>query len=146
MEQELRLQIVLEKPTPGVDFGLQKGSGNAYETIQTQRSAGADLSFTCTARVKSDSFNKESPVLLGPFVQGPPDSRFVYLDIGKTAGQHDTEWSRRLKIPLTGISWEMIHQLGENPGQMLVTQVPGTGKDGSPNCATVKPFAGWRIS
>ncbi|GAB3695002.1 hypothetical protein GCM10027592_16570 [Spirosoma flavus] len=146
MEQEIRLQIVLEKPTPGVDFGLQKGSGHTYETIQTQRSTGADLSFTCTARVKGNSTNNQSLILLGPFVQGPPDGRFVYLNIGKSAGQHDTEWSRRLKVPLTGLSWEMILQLAQNPDQMLITQVPGTGKDGSPNCATVKPFGGWRIN
>lgn len=33
MESELNLRIVLEKPTAGVDFGLQKGCGNDYETL-----------------------------------------------------------------------------------------------------------------
>jgi hypothetical protein len=30
-------------------------------------------------------------------------------------------------------------------GQLLETRVPGTGKDGSPSCATVKPFPGWNV-
>lgn len=37
MERELTLRIVLEKPLAGVDFGLQKGRGSEYETIQKQR-------------------------------------------------------------------------------------------------------------
>jgi Family of unknown function (DUF5990) len=27
--------------------------------------------------------------------------------------------------------------------KILETKVPGTGRDGGPNCATVKPFEGW---
>jgi len=27
----------------------------------------------------------------------------------------------------------------------METSIPGTGKDGGPNCATVKPFNGWKI-
>jgi len=34
MKQELTLKIVLENPPSGVDFGLQKGSGNKYETFK----------------------------------------------------------------------------------------------------------------
>jgi hypothetical protein len=26
---------------------------------------------------------------------------------------------------------------------LLETRVPGTGRDGGPNCGTVKPFTGW---
>ena len=37
MAPELTLRIVIEQPPAGVDFGLQKGRGNAYETVQTQR-------------------------------------------------------------------------------------------------------------
>ena len=28
--------------------------------------------------------------------------------------------------------------------RIFETRVPGTGRDGGPNCATVKPFAGWK--
>ncbi|HXM35533.1 MAG TPA: DUF5990 family protein, partial [Pyrinomonadaceae bacterium] len=104
MESELTVRIVLEKPPAGVDFGLQKGRGHDYETIQRQRSKAKNLSFELSVRIKANRENA-LPTFLGPMVQGPPDQRFVYLDIGRYAGQADTCWSRRLKIPLVGITW-----------------------------------------
>lgn len=138
MDRELTLRIILEKPTAGVDYGLQKGHGSNYETVQTQRSVGKDLRFECNVRVSSAKDG--SPNFLGPFAQGPAGQKFVYIDIGTYAGQIETCWSRRLKIPLDGITWEMI-----DAAKRLETRVPGTGKDGSPACATVKPFAGWQV-
>jgi hypothetical protein len=137
MERELQLRIVLEKPPGGIDFGLQEGKGSSYNIVQRQRSqAGRDLSFEFTVRV-AESDGKE-PNLLGPYAQGPRDGRFVYISIGTYAGQEDSQWSRRLKVPLQGISWKLV-----NAG-VLETRVPGTAKDGSPTCATVKPFGGWK--
>jgi hypothetical protein len=144
MEHELTLRIVLEKPPPGVDFGLQKGHGSDYATVQTQRSGSKDLQFNFTVRVR-DGRCDAAPNFLGPFVQGPPGERFVYLDIGLFAGQADSCWSRRLKIPLRGITWEMIEQVSANSDSVLEAHVPGTGRDGGPSCATVKPFAGWNV-
>lgn len=144
MESEITLEIILIKPTPAVVFGLQKGSGNNYETVQKQMSTSNDLSFTFTIKVKGDPVKDKFPKLSGPFVQGPTDNKFVYIDIGTYAGQTDTVWSRRLKIPLTGITWEDIDSLTSG-NSMLQTRVAGTGKDGGPNCATVKPFEGWHI-
>ncbi len=145
MEAEINLQIVLVQPTPAVLFGLQKGSGSIYETVQKQKSASQDLLFTFPITIKGDKGKDASPKFSGPFVQGPAGSKFVYIDIGKCAGQFDTAWSRRLKVPLTGITWDMIDKLITEPTLLLETNVPGTGKDGGPNCATVKPFEGWRI-
>jgi hypothetical protein len=142
MEQELTFRIVLESPPPGVDFGLQKGSGGDYEVVQKQRSTRGDLRFEFDVRIKEGKDG--SPTLLGPFVQGPPHERFVYIDIGTYAGQTDTLWSRRLKIPFRDITWDVVKQAmrGEH---VLETHVPGTGRDGGPTCATVKPFAGWQV-
>jgi Family of unknown function (DUF5990) len=142
MDQELKLRIILESPPPGVDYGLQKGGGNDYEVTQKQRSKTGDLQFEFDARLKEGKDGL--PVLLGPFVHGPPQERFVYLDIGTYAGQTDTPWSRRLKVPLRDITWDMVKQ-ASRAGHVLETRVPGTGKDGSPTCATVKPFAGWKV-
>ena len=125
---DVKLRIILENPPAGVDFGLQRGRGNDYETVQKQRSAGADLTFEFSVPWK------QGPG--GPFVQGKPGERFVYLDIGTAAGQIDSCWSRRLKIPLSGIE----------PAGSYETRVKGTAKDGGPNCGTVKPFAGWQAS
>jgi len=144
MECELALRIVLEKPPVGVDFALQKGKGNNYETVQKQRSGTHDLRFEFTARAVPGAKNAD-PNLLGPFVQGPSGARFVYIDIGTAAGQLGSIWSRRLKIPLTGITVEILSRIEKDPTLILETHVPGTAKDGGPNCATVKPFAGWKL-
>ena len=145
MERELTLRIILEQPLPGVDFGLQKGSGNNYETVQTVTSKSDDLHFEFSVRVRPGKDGL--PNFLGPFVQGPTQARFVYLDIGSCAGQTNTFWSRRLKIPLSGITSELIEQASKRSSSpaALETRVPGTGKDGGPTCGTVKPFAGWKL-
>jgi hypothetical protein len=130
-DMELKLRIWLESPPAGVDFALQKGRGHGYSCVQIQRSTGSDLCFEFTAEVNGPSFS-------GPFVQGPKGSQFVYIDIGTAAGQMNTPWSRRLKVPLNGIPSKLVEQA------TLETRVPGTGRDGGPNCATVKEFDGWR--
>src|SRR5690242_19689629 len=142
VENELTLRIVLEAPPPGVDFGLQEGHGNDCRTVQTQRSKSSDLIFTFSVRAKQNSSGEV--VFLGPFTQGPPQGRFVYLDIGTYAGQKDTPWSRRLKIPLRGISWEMVER-ARRSSRVLETRVRGTGRDGGPTCGTIKPFNGWTL-
>ena len=143
MEIDILFRITLEMPPPGVDFALQKGKGRKYETVQKQRSDVGDLKFEFTARVKGD--NSSMIDFHGPFVQGPLGERFVYIGIGKYAGQANTPWSRRLKIPLSGITLEIINPLPADSTIILETKVPGTGKDGGPNCATVKPFSGWKL-
>jgi Family of unknown function (DUF5990) len=140
MEQELTFRIILEKPPAGVDFGLQQGRGSNYEVVQKQRSKTGDLHFEFNARVKD---GKDGPTLLGPFVQGPPHERFVYLDIGTYAGQTNTPWSRRLKIPLRGITPDVIKE-ASNAEHVLQIRIQGTGKDGGPSCGTIKPFPGWK--
>ena len=144
MEREISLRIVVERPPAGVFFGLQKGSGSEYETVQTVESKSADLQFEFNVRVREGK--DDLPNFLGPFVQGPTHERFVYLDIGTYAGQTNTPWSRRLKIPLRGITFELIAQTAKSSSAALEARVAGTGKDSGPSCGTVKPFEGWRPS
>src|SRR3954454_20294928 len=143
MDVELRLRIVLERPPAGADFGLQLGKGADYKTIQTQRSQGDDLRFDGTVTAKGDC-DDGPPNLLGPLAQGPPTGRFLYIDIGRSAGQADSPWDRRLKVPLGGITWEMIERVEADPELVLEARLPGTGKDGGPSCATVHPLHGWK--
>ena len=134
MDQELRLRIVVLAPPADVDFGLQSGRGSDYETVQIQRSGKGDLTFECMVTVR-DNRSDGLPNFLGPFAQGPATGRFIYVDIGEYAGQSGTSWARRMKIPLTGITWELIRKAASGT---LETRVPGTGKDGGPTCATVR--------
>jgi hypothetical protein len=126
-----------------VDFGLQHRKGSGYQTIQTQRSKGADLRFDCKVTVK-DNREDGVPNFLGPLTQGPATARFIYIDIGRLAGQRDCEWERRLKVPLSGITWEMIRQVVVDPKLVLEVRLPSTAKDGGPSCATVHPLEGWK--
>ena len=144
MNQELTLRIILENPPSGIDFGLQKGSGSKYETIQKQRSDSKDLEFELTINFKLN--DNSLPNFLGKFVQGTLQDRFIYIDIGTYAGQANTSWSRRLKIPLNGITSDMIKKLLADPNSILEATVPGTGKESGPNSGTVKPFTGWHFA
>lgn len=137
MARELTLRIVIEQPPPGVDFALQKGSGKLYETVQKQRSDGKDVVFEFQPSLREGLSGIAA--LAGPFVQGPRRQRFVYVDIGTYAGQADSCWSRRLKVPLDGIPPRVIEA-----GGVLEARVPGTGRDGGPTCATVRDFDGWK--
>jgi len=142
LDTEVELRIVLVAPPPGVDFGVQEGKGNGYTTILRQRSKDADLVFEFTVTVK-DNRDDGLPNFLGPRAQGPTTGRFIYIDIGKSAGQIDSCWERRIKVPLSGITWDMIEKASTKV--VLEARLPGTGKDGGPSCATVKPIEGWKV-
>ena len=143
-EIEVPIRIVLVDPPPGVDFGIQEGKGNDYKTIAVQRSKDADLQFESIIAVKGNR-SDGPPNFFGTIVQGSPMGRFIYIDIGKSAGQIDSCWQRRIKIPLLGITSEMIDSVLEKPKRLLQATIPGTAKDGGPSCATVKPIDGWKV-
>ncbi len=144
MKTNLTLHIVLQNPPADYDYGLQKGSGAKYQTVQTQRSVAKDLHFRLDIEVKGDNQKDTQPGFAGKFVQGSPPNKFLYIDIGAYAGQAGA-FGGRLKIPLTGITWGMVEEMRADSTLALETCVPGTGKNGSPNCATVNPFAGWKL-
>jgi hypothetical protein len=141
MNREITFRIILESPPPGVLFGLRKGRGSSYETIQKQQSTGEDLVFEFSAEATGTA----PPDFRGSAVQGSRGERFVYLDIGTMAGQRESPWARRIKIPFRDITPSMIERAVRGK-RVLETRVPGTGKDGTPTCATVKPFDGWTVS
>ncbi len=139
MQQEIHLRIVLQHSIPGTVYGLQKGKGPASETVQAQAGTGGDLAFTFMVYGKQASGSAFT--LSGPFVQGTPDNRFVYLSIGSYAGQAGGLWSGRMKVPLPEAAF--CTGQGHTENRIWSCTVPGTGKDGKPVFATVKPFSGW---
>lgn len=144
MESDLPVRLVLVDPPPGVDFGIQRGGGALYETLFVQQARGGDVIFDFSVTV-TDNRKDSLPNFKGPFVQGPPASRFIYVDVGTCAGQRDTQWSRRMKIPLQGITWVLIRRAMSKSGHKLLARIPGRGKDGGPNCATVKLLGQWEV-
>ena len=143
MNSELSIRIVLVDPPAGIDYGIQQGSGSNYDTLFVQQKKRDDVSFDFSISV-TESKKDASPNFLGPIVQGPPGGRFVYVDVGTYAGQKNTPWSRRMKIPLHGITWAMIKK-AIKPGHALAARIEGTGKDGGPVCATVPLLGGWEV-
>jgi hypothetical protein len=59
-------------------------------------------------------------------------------------GQLDSCWERRIKVPLNGISWDLIKKVATDSTLVLEAHLPGTAKDGGPSCATVRPDQGWK--
>ena len=144
MESDVPMRLVLVDPPAGVDFGIQQGRGAEYETLSVQQNTRGDIVFDFSMKVAEN--RDGSPNFQGPFAQGPPAGRFVYVDVGTYAGQQNTQWSRRIKVPLQGIDWALIKKVMSKPGHRLSARIPGRGKDGSPSCATVQVIGGWQVS
>jgi hypothetical protein len=104
-----------------------------------------DFEFDLTLRVGASRVDGQ-PILLGEFAQGPPQARFVYVNSGVRAGQTDSCWDRRAKVPLGGITLEQIDSVRSARDTHLEASIEGTARDRGPACATVPLLApGWSI-
>lgn len=130
---ELALRIVVRDPVPGVALALQRESDEHVPPTSVTSEA---VTFDLTVRV--DVPEGEGPVpCYGPFTQGPPSARFVYIGVGQRAGQPASPWDRRIKVPLSGITARQVRSALAS-GDVLTATFGGRGKDGTPVCATVK--------
>jgi hypothetical protein len=134
----LRLRLNVLNPPEGVRFQIQRGREDLVPPVRAARRA---LRFDFEIRVGRRPNGQ--PNYLGPFTQGPPDARFVYVNSGTLAGQPESCWTRRAKIPLTGITWTLIGA-ARKTGATVEADLPGTGSDGGPICASVKGIT-WRL-
>lgn len=139
---ELPLRIVVRHPPLGVVFAVQGGKEALHPPTRSSQQA---LVFEVSIEVDPASSNGP-PRLLGPIVQGPPLGRFLYVNSGNRAGQQGSCWDRRAKVPLGGITWELIRAQQAAPESTLEAEIAGTAKDGGPCCATVPLLGGgWRV-
>lgn len=145
-EVEIPLRITLYRVPPGVRFALQKGksgAAHAFELVPPTRSDPTSISFDFTVRVAPDKLGTRQR-FLGEFTQGPADERFVYVNSGQSAGQHDTEWNRRAKIPLTTITPALIDAVRTTPNSVLLIEIEGKAADGGPVAASRLSSKEWR--
>jgi hypothetical protein len=102
-------------------FGLVRGdAGSATWTLEctvTPTSAGNDLK--------------------GPYIQGPPGGRFIYLSWGSVAGAGSFGMFRRAKLWLDTIPPEVLRDAVDRG--VLVGRVGLTDRQGNPLCASVRP-------
>ncbi|MFN0178840.1 MAG: DUF5990 family protein [Gemmatimonadales bacterium] len=142
-QPELALRIVIEDPVPGVRMCLQRGRADLVEPTDVTPSA---VVFDFAVRLGATRPGG-ARTLLGPFTQGPPAGRFVYVNSGRRAGQADSCWDRRAKVPLSSIPPNQLEAAVSSGTARLEVRIPGRAQDGGPVCASVKlPAAGWRLS
>ena len=140
-ETYLPLCITLVNPPSGVIFALQSGKA---ELITPMMSRAEDLSFNFSVRVGNRE--NETPNFLGPLVQGPRGGRFVYVNSGTLAGQPDSCWTRRAKVGLKEIGWDLVDRVLAQPSRVLEAKIAGRAADSGPACARVPILAGgWKI-
>lgn len=142
MDRELALRIVVERPLPGVAYRVQRGRDALLEPV---RQSGDALVFDLAVRAGTPRADG-APNFLGPFAQGKPDDRFIYVNSGTSAGQADSRWTRRAKVRLSGISRELVERALDAPGAVLQARMEGIGRDGGPACAGVPLLdGGWTL-
>jgi len=131
----ITMRFIIEAPVAGVLHSLQDKKNHC---VDPQRAAaGADLIFDFSIRVAP------GPRFLGEHVRSEgPSRRFVYICVGKAAGDPACGWSRRMKIDIHDVPAAMLEAALD--GKRLVASIPGTGPDGTPSCATVRPRS-WTI-
>jgi Family of unknown function (DUF5990) len=143
VEGELPLRLTFVDPPPGVAYCLRRGK---HELIPPTQRSEQSISFDLTVRVAGTKPDG-SPNLLGPCTQRRPYGRILVVNIGTSAGQVDSCWTRAALVPLSGIGWESIKQTLATPGAILEARLPGRAPDGSPACATLKLLDGaWHVS
>jgi len=125
---EIRMRIVIAQPVPGVAHSLQSGHDGVLDPKRSQ--SGEPLAFDFPVRIAP------GPKFFGDQVRREgPERRFVYIRIGQSAGDHGSPWSRRMKIDIHEIPQDLLDRAAA--GGVLELTVNGTGKDGTPACATV---------
>lgn len=128
-QHEVGLRIVIEQPVPGVRHSLQDKDGGPLDSKAS--AAGEPLVFDFAIRVGP------GPKFFGDQVRREgPARRFVYVRIGDLAGDPASPWSRRMKIDIHDIGQELLDAAVQE-GKRIALSVNGTGRDGTPACATV---------
>jgi hypothetical protein len=129
-QTEIRLRIVIEQPVVGVLHSLQAGDDQPLDPKSS--SAGEPLAFDFPIRIGP------GPTFFGDQVRREgPERRFVYIRIGQLAGDPTSSWTRRMKIDIHDIGQDLLDRAVN--GGVIEISVNGTGKDGTPACATVRP-------
>ena len=140
MKSLLQLRIVVAAPPTGVAFAVQRGRTDLLVATST---TGDSFVFEFPVSVADTA--SDPPRLTGEFTQGPVAARFVYVNSGTFAGQAGSCWSRRAKVPLSGITRPLVQAALSHPRGLMEARIAGTARDGGPACATVPLLSGWAV-
>lgn len=138
----LPLRIIIEQPLPGVALAIQHGKDGLEQPTAT---SPAEVVFDFSVRIGTPQPDG-TPNFVGPFTQGPAAGRFVYVGVGRQAGQAKSPCDGRMKVPLTGISQAQVKAVAGSSNKRLAVRVPGRNPKGGPTLATVKlPADAWTV-
>jgi hypothetical protein len=129
-QTEIAVRILIENPVAGVLHSLQSKDGHPLDPKKSQ--SGEPLALDFPVRFAP------GPKFFGDQVRREgPKRRFIYIRIGQSAGDHSSPWTRRMKIDIHDIDPALLNRAASSGGVVEIA-VNGTGKDGSPACATVR--------
>ena len=132
-QNDIALRIIIEQPVAGVMHSLQAKDEGPLDPKISQ--AGEPLTFDLPIRVApgpkffGDQVRREGPV-----------RRFIYIRVGQLAGDPASPWSRRMKIDIHDMDTGLLAQATTQQRAIEII-VNGTGKDGTPACATIPPVS-----
>ena len=145
------MRIRLEgRELPGISCGpgrdYPRGHPNIHVGVQRRNKPGellgvvrgdaesATWTLECTADATSDGFD-----LKGPYIQGSPGGRFVYLSWGVVDDDDEGTFTmfRRAKLMLDAVPAEVVRR-AQDTG-VLVGRLGLTDPKGDPLCAAVRP-------
>jgi hypothetical protein len=127
-QTEIRIRLVIENPVAGVVHSLQNKDNTPVDAKASE--AGAALTFEFPVRIAA------GPKFYGEQVRSEgPERRFAYIAIGQLAGDKASCWSRRMKVDIHDIPRPLLDEAAQ--GKVLEGTIEGTGRDGTPACATV---------
>lgn len=136
------LRVVVENPVAGVAYALQRRDGALDSPSQVSASK---MSFQAVVRVGSVLADGRL-ILLGEFVSGPPNERFIYINSGQRAGQPMSCWDRRAKVKLASLPQDLIAAAIYSSDGRIEAHISGNAPDSGPCFATVKLLAsGWKL-
>jgi hypothetical protein len=113
-----------------VRLGIQKGK----EVIEDVPADRTQVTFTMPLRVERDS-ETGKPNFLGPFAQGTPQERFIYLCWGEKRGGN---WDgfRRAKLHLKHLTWKQV-EAALQQNQPIKFSFDMTDAKGGPACGSL---------
>ncbi|MDO9086023.1 MAG: DUF5990 family protein [Anaerolineaceae bacterium] len=106
--------IPLEEGT--FDVGMQDKNQSVHAG---QKQKDGSMFFGCDLEASLDDSSGRLS-FRGPFVHGTPEARFLYLS-WKRKDASSSPWFWRVKVPLTGITWEDISLV--KPSEVLEADI-----------------------
>jgi hypothetical protein len=118
----------------GIHVGLQR-RGKPAELLGVVPADAPEATWTLDATVTAAADGRTD--LRGPYIQGPPGGRFIYLNWGTVDGPGTFELFRRAKLWLEAVPAPVLHAAAARG--VLVGRLGLTDTSGRPLCASVRP-------